>query len=132
MKRKMLQFSAERAEMLDKIVLACGYPTEKKKMFGHEVHFLNGYMFTGANVDGIFVHLGEEAKDAALETESDVGPFKPIEGMTMKDYLLLEEPIVSDPNRLKQWLDRSSRYLLSRPPKVKKKKKKKIQPQTAK
>ncbi len=31
MKRRMLQFSPERAEKLDQVILACGYPTEKKK-----------------------------------------------------------------------------------------------------
>jgi hypothetical protein len=132
MKRKMLQYSPERAEVLDKMVLASGYPTDKMKMFGHEVHFLNGYMFSGANVDGVFVHLGQEAKDEALqnESETDVGAFHPIEGMTMKDYLLLKEPVVSDLDRFKEWLDRSSQYLQSLPPKVKKKKKKAIKRKT--
>jgi len=123
MKRKMLQFSPERSEYLDKIILVCGFPTEKKKMFGHEVHFLNGYMFSGANVDGIFVNIGAEAKKVALETEPGAAPFIPVEGMTMKDYLLLKEPVVSNPDSLKKWLDQGSQYLLSLPPKVKKKKK---------
>jgi TfoX/Sxy family transcriptional regulator of competence genes len=107
---------------LDKIILVCGFPTEKKKMFKHEVHFLNGYMFSGANVNGIFVHTGKEAKETALDTESDVAPFEPLEGTVMKEYLLLQEPIVSNPDSLKKWLDQSSRYLLSLPPKQKKKK----------
>jgi len=119
----MLQFSPERSGYLDKIILACGFPTDKKKMFGHEVHFLNGYMFTGANVDGIFVNIGAEANKVALETEPGATPFIPVEGMTMKDYLLLKEPVVSNPDALKKWLDQGSQYLLSLPPKVKKKKK---------
>lgn len=125
MKRKMLQFSPERAGMLDQIILACGYPTDKKKMFGHEVHFLNTYMFSGANQDGIFVHIGNEARDAALRSNKDVSLFEPLEGTVMKDYLLLLEPIASDPEQLNVWLDKSSQYLLARPPKEKKKKKKK-------
>jgi hypothetical protein len=108
MKRKMLQFSPERSGYLDKIILVCGFPTEKKKMFGHEVHFLNGYMFTGANVDGIFVNIGAEAKKVALETEPGAAPFIPVEGMTMKDYLLLKEPVVSNPDTLKKWLDQEA------------------------
>jgi TfoX/Sxy family transcriptional regulator of competence genes len=125
MKRKMLQFAPELAEKLDHIIAACGYPTEKKKMFGHEVHFLNTYMFSGANEEGIFVHIGSEAKETALKTETGVAPFKPIEGMVMKDYLLLHEPVYSNPDTLKKWLDQSSRYLLSLPPKKKKPKRKK-------
>lgn len=124
MKRKMLQFSPQRAEMLDQVILAAGYPTEKKKMFGHEVHFLNGYMFSGANEDGFFVHIGMEARDAALENETGVDFFRPVEGMTMKEYLLVKEPGCSDADTLKQWLDRASAYLLSLPPKKKKPKKK--------
>lgn len=124
MKRKMLEFSSERAEMLDKVVVAAGYGTEKKKMFGHEVHFLNGYMFSGANVDGIFVHLGQKGRDNALEKEKDVTLFRPMEGMVMKDYLLLEPAASDNPERLKNWLDKSSEYLMARPPKQKKKKKK--------
>ena len=123
MKRKMLQYSPERAEFLDRLILACGIPSEKKKMFGHEVHFLNGYMFSGANVDGIFVHVGQAAKDAALESETGAAPFEPMEGMTMKEYLLLKEPVVSNPKALKKWLDQAGQYLLSLPPKEKKKKK---------
>ncbi len=121
MRRKMLQFSPELAEKLDQIILACGYPTEKKKMFGHEVHFLNTHMFSGANEMGIFVHIGKEAKETALETETGVAPFQPMEGMTMKEYLLLQEPVYSNPDTLKKWLDLSSKYLLSLPPKEKKK-----------
>lgn len=123
MKRKMLQFSAERAAVLDQVILACGYPTEKKKMFGHEVHFLNGYMFSGANVRGVFVHLGQAARDEALEKESGVSLFEPLEGTVMKEYLLLEAEIADDPDQLKKWLDRAAGYLSALPPKQKKKKK---------
>lgn len=123
MKRKMLQFAPELAEELDRLVLACGCPTEKKIMFGHEVHFLNTHMFTGANEQGIFVHIGKEAKETALETEKGVAPFQPMEGMTMKEYLLLEEPVYTNPDALKKYLDQASQYLQTLPPKEKKKKK---------
>jgi TfoX/Sxy family transcriptional regulator of competence genes len=121
-KKKMLRFSAERSAALESKLKAYGYVAEKKKMFGHETFFTNGYMFTGANVDGIFVHVGQEARDRALKEKSGVAPFKPMEGMVMREYLLLEEPVCSDESRLKAWLDTSYAYLNGLPPKARKKK----------
>ena len=96
MKRKMLQFSPELSEYLEEKVKQLSIHATKKKMFGHEVFFLNGYMFSGANVKGIFVHIGQETRDQALEKESSFSLFEPMEGMIMRDYLLLKEPIYSD------------------------------------
>lgn len=126
MKRKMMRFDRELSEMLEQIITTSGYPFAKKKMFGHEVFFLNGYMFSGANELGVFVHLGREAKEKALESETDVAPFSPMEGMVMKDYLLLLENIHQDPQQLKGWLDQSAAYLQNLPPKQKKPGKKRI------
>jgi TfoX/Sxy family transcriptional regulator of competence genes len=120
-KKKMLQFSPERSALLEARIESYGYRAEKQKMFGHETFFTNGYMFTGANVDGIFVHVGEEIRDRALQEENDVAQFSPMEGMVMKDYLLLGEEACRDEPRLKGWLDTSYSYLNSRPPKIKKK-----------
>jgi hypothetical protein len=78
-------------------------------------------MFTGANESGIFVHIGKEARDAALEKETGVSPFEPMEGTVMREYLLLNEPAYSNEEQLKKWLDLSSQHLLSLPPKKKNK-----------
>lgn len=121
MKKKMLKFSPELSEVLEKKLQAYGYDVKKQKMFGHEVFFLNGYMFTGANKSGIFVHIGKDARDAALEKDTGVSPFEPMEGTVMHEYLLLNEPAYSDEEQLKKWLDLSGQYLLSLPPKKKKK-----------
>jgi len=122
-KKKMLQFSPERSELLEDRIRSYGYQAEKKKMFGHETFFTNGYMFAGANVDGIFVHVGEEIRDNALDKAKDVALFSPMEGMVMKEYLLLEEPVCSDEPQLKAWLDTSYAYLNGLPLKTGKKKK---------
>jgi TfoX/Sxy family transcriptional regulator of competence genes len=121
MKRKMLKFSPELSVYLEEKIDKLGIPKTKQKMFGHEVFFLNGYMFTGANVDGIFVHTGKQERDKALEKEPATKPFEPMEGMVMREYLLLTEPIYSDDKKLKKWLNKSSEYLTSLPPKIKKK-----------
>jgi hypothetical protein len=44
-----------------------------------------------------------------------------MEGMAMREYLLHEKKIYSDSVQLEKWLQRSSQYLLSLPPKSKKK-----------
>jgi TfoX/Sxy family transcriptional regulator of competence genes len=121
LKKKMLKFSPELSESLEKKLQAYGIDANKQKMFGHEVFFLNGYMFTGANESGVFVHIGKDARDIALEKETDVSLFEPMEGTVMREYLLLHEPSYSDEEKLKKWLDLSSQYLLSLPPKKKKK-----------
>ena len=123
--RKMTAFDPERATALEKLLRDRGILTETKKMFGHESHFLNGYMYTGANVDGVFVHLGQDGVRTALETEKGVRPFGPMEGMVMKDYLLLDKEIADDAARLTDWLETSRDYLMGLPPKSGKKPKRK-------
>ena len=119
MGRKMVPFSRELFELLSNKVEKYGYRTEIRKMFGHEVHFLNEYMFAGANERGIYVHVGEHAKDEALRRESGAAAFEPLEGTAMKEYLLLGPEVYSDEKRLKAWLDRSHAYLLTLPPREK-------------
>ena len=116
----MLAASAEMSAVLDKAIADSGLPAEKKKMFGHETWFLNGYMFCGANVRGIFVHLGRDAVPGIIEREDDTGPFEPGRGMTMKDYLQLGLTICAKEDVLQEWLKRSAEYLLAKPPKIKK------------
>jgi TfoX/Sxy family transcriptional regulator of competence genes len=120
MKRKMMQYDAAGDQALGQAILQAGHAPDKKKMFGHEVYFLNGYMFAGANTDGCFVHVGEEAVKAAVAGEPGVGPFCPMEGMTMKAYLQLTPAITADAGKLGAWLTRSAEYLMALPPKVKK------------
>lgn len=120
MKSKMMAFSPELFRFLENKIQKYGYDVIKKKMFGHEVFFSNGYMFSGANENGIFVHIGQEKRDEALRLGDGVSAFEPREGMVMKDYLLLQKTEYTQDKRLKKWLDLSSSYLLSLPAKRKK------------
>jgi TfoX/Sxy family transcriptional regulator of competence genes len=120
----MMKFSPELGALLEKQIHADGYPASKRKMFGHETWFLNGYMFAGASAEGIWMHLGEAAVQEALAAEEGVAPFSPGRGMVMKDYLTLTEPGCREAGRLRPWLERSSQYLLSLPAKSSKAKKK--------
>lgn len=121
MKRKMLKYDAKMSEVLGELLLRNGIFPDKKKMFGHEVYFLNTYMFCGANEAGIFVHIGKNQKEEALKTSDNVKLFEPLQGMVMKDYLLIEKSICSDQDQLLYWIIKSSEYLQTLPPKKKKK-----------
>ena len=125
-KKKMMQFDADGDKALGQAILQAGYAPDKKKMFGHEVYFLNGYMYAGANTDGVFVHVGQEAVQTSVDTVDGVGPFCPMEGMTMKAYLQLRAAITEDPDKLGSWLKQSAEFLTGLPPKVKKPRKKRI------
>jgi hypothetical protein len=120
MARKMTTFSAELFELLSNNIKALGLQTRVQKMFGHEVHFLNGYMFAGASTSGINIHVGQSNKDAALGTESGVFSFEPLQGMAMKEYVLVGEEIYSDEKRFRTWLEKGAAYIESLPPKKKK------------
>ena len=125
---KMMAYDPELGEWLEQRLSEWGYPAECKHMFGHQSWFLNGYMFTGANELGIFVHLGEDAVQTALgdsASAGDVASFEPGPGMTMKDYLVVTKQVCSDETTLRRWLAQSSDYLVSLPPKQPKKRKKK-------
>ncbi len=122
MKKKMLTFNPELSEHLGKRIIECGFTPDIKKMFGHEVFFMNGYMFCGANENGVFIHVGERMKEEFLSSEKDVSRFSPIEGMVMKEYIQLAMSISSDAKKIKKWILISGNYLLSLPPKKKKSK----------
>lgn len=114
--------SAEMSELLDAAVapLSC----QKKKMFGYPVYFLNGNMFTGIHQDNIILRLSDSDRTTILAAEGDAAPFEPMPGRPMKEYVVLLEPIRSDPEKLEGWLNRSYTYVSSLPPKEAKSKSK--------
>jgi hypothetical protein len=119
MGKKMIPFSVELFELLSKTINDIGLATQIKKMFGHEVHFLKGYMYAGANSRGINIHVGLSEKENAINNESGIFAFEPLEGMAMKEYILVGEEIYNDEKRLRSWLEKGASYIASLPPKKK-------------
>ena len=119
MTRRMMKHDPDLDQHLGKAILEAGYAPDRKKMFGHAVYFLNGYMYAGATESGIFVHLSVDDVREVL-AEDGLEPFSPMEGMTMKEYVILTKPVHTDPAALQSWLSRSAEHLLALPPKVKK------------
>ena len=95
------------------------YPCEKKKMFGSPVYFINRNMFAGVQADNLFIRLSEPDRAEILRTYDEVSIFEPVEGRKMKEYVVIPDSVMGNPEVLKEWLNRSFRYVSSLPPKEK-------------
>jgi TfoX/Sxy family transcriptional regulator of competence genes len=89
---------------------------ERRKMFGGLSLFLNGNMFAGVHGAKIVLRLSE--KDRA-DAQAEIGalPFEPMPGRTMKEYVVLPEPVWGDPDLFEQRLARSIEFVGALPPK---------------
>jgi TfoX/Sxy family transcriptional regulator of competence genes len=116
---KILKFDEQGMELLEQHLQELNISAEKKKMFGHESFFLNGYMFCGSNELGFFVHLGRDRVPELLESDSNLEPFRPSKKHAMKDYVQLNRKLSEDPKKARYWIRESADYLLSLDPKKK-------------
>lgn len=102
--------------ILDNACISYGYGAVQKKWAGLDVYFLNGYLFCGVYKDKIFVNVGADKLKAALKDEKGVEEFGELEKPGLGHYLLLSGSIYSDTDKLKHWLDTSSRFILAQRP----------------
>ena len=107
-------------EFLD--VYLQGFPSEKRFMFGCPVYFVNNNMFMGAFQDSLFFRLSREDRTELLARYRDIRPFEPIRGRVMKDYIMVPEPVFSDPAWFSTWVERSYEFVSALPPKKAKRK----------
>lgn len=114
--------SQELAEHLDNCVLR--FHPEKRKMFGHPVHFVNNNMFAGIFGDEIFIRLSEADRDRLFTEVDEAQQFEPIEGRPMREYVVIPESIHGNAQMFDEWLDKSFTYVSSLPAKEKKVRKK--------
>jgi len=101
------------------------FNTQKRKMFGSPVYFVNRNMFCGVHQDAIFMRLSKEDREALLEEFDEAQIFEPMEGRKMKEYVAVPEAVYDDPETFNSWLRKSLDYVSLLPPKQKKKEKKK-------
>jgi TfoX/Sxy family transcriptional regulator of competence genes len=100
--------------------LMTGQPEiDLRTMFGYPCAFINGQMFTGLFGDRMFLRLPEEER-ARFQAQEGAGPFEPIPGRTMKEYVLVPPALLSDRGELDRWLAVSATYAANLPAKVKK------------
>ncbi|MHB8460390.1 MAG: TfoX/Sxy family protein [Candidatus Limnocylindrales bacterium] len=78
----------------------------RRKMFGEVAGFVNGNLVTGLHAGRWFVRLTGETKAAALAVPG-AGPFEPMPGRPMGDYVVLPPSIVADDAELSGWLERA-------------------------
>lgn len=98
---------------------------EKRKMFGGLTLFVNGNMFAGVHGRKIVLRLGEIER-AKAQAEACALPFEPMPGRVMKEYVVVPEPVWSNPEALEEWMSRSVEYVGALPPKEAKPKKARI------
>ncbi len=91
-----------------------------RTMFGGLGGFVNGNMFSGALGDRIFLRLADAERQTLLK-EPGGGPFEPMKGHAMAEYATVPEAWARQPEKLREWMQRSLEWVASLPPKVAKK-----------
>ena len=102
-------------------VLPEGPGVERRQMFGYPCAFVNGNMFTGLHQESMIVRLAE-ADRTIMKEQHGAGLFKPFgpdSKMTMREYVTVPEPILTDPKALGALVMKSVQYASSLPPKNK-------------
>ncbi|MCX9083619.1 MAG: TfoX/Sxy family protein [Candidatus Methanoperedens sp.] len=112
--------SEELGKFLDKKISSLD--VQKKKMFGCPVYFANDNMLAGVFENDIFLRFSEQDREKIISENDEVMPFEPMKGRVMKEYLVLPDSLYNDPEKFQELLGSSYEYVLSLPPKQKKKK----------
>jgi TfoX/Sxy family transcriptional regulator of competence genes len=118
---KWEKMSQDTAKVLETLVqpFAC----QKKPMFGYDVYWVNGNMFTGIFQSSIFFRLSPQDRKVFLEKYVDARLFVPVEGRIMKEYVVVPDPVLEDKDAVGEWMSRSFEYTKSLPEKKAKTKK---------
>ena len=99
-----------------------GVQVELKPMFGCPAYFTNGNLFAGVWQSSLMLRLPEDGRAEA--TALGGGPFEPMPGRPMKEYVVLPPSALDDGDALSSWVRRGAEYAASLPPKEKKGRKK--------
>src|SRR4029453_491671 len=79
---------------------------ERRKMFGYNCAFPNGQMFAGIFQRAVMLRLGEPERSAFLALPG-AGPFEPMPGRPMKEYVTVPAAIAADRRALAGWVRKS-------------------------
>jgi TfoX/Sxy family transcriptional regulator of competence genes len=89
----------------------------EQKMFGGIGFMVNGNMVAGASSRGLLLRVGKDQAPGALG-KSGTRPMI-MRGRRMDDYVYVDSPI--DPRSVKSWVQMALAFVLTLPPKKKKK-----------
>jgi TfoX/Sxy family transcriptional regulator of competence genes len=91
---------------------------ELRKMFGCPCAFVGGYMFAGLHQENMIFRLSPEDRAAFLVLPG-TGPFVPMEGRPMREYVAAPPEMMASQDELETWLARALTFTKTLPPKVK-------------
>jgi len=80
--------------------------TERRKMFGYPAIFVNGNMFAGLFRDSMVLKLTEEDSARFLRLPG-AGPFAPMAGRVMKNWVVVPRSQMGSGSELQEWLGRA-------------------------
>jgi TfoX/Sxy family transcriptional regulator of competence genes len=86
-----------------------------RPMFGQLSAFVNGNMFMGIFGEDVLLRLPEE--DRAQLMEAGGGPFEPMPGRPMREYVVLPAAWRDEPERIRGWAARALDHAEELPPK---------------
>ena len=111
--------------LLDETISALEFdrPVDYRPMFGCPAYFTGGNMFAGVWQETVILRL--PAAERAAVTAAGGGPFEPMPGRAMKEYVALPASMVADPAEAAGWVGKAAAYAASLPPKQKKARKQK-------
>ena len=97
---------------------------EVRRMFGSPAGFVGGNMAAGVHQEAFFVRLS--ADDRRTCTDEGWAPFEPMLGRPLREYLVLPDEVVADPDASRAWVERSAEYVRTLPAKQRKQPKPKV------
>ncbi len=100
--------------------LVGGTDCERKTMFGYPVAFMRGNMFCGVFGESLFFRLPEPDREEFLGRGGVIGPFEPVKGRTMREYVAVSGPSESR-SLIEELFVRSLRHAATLPGKEAKK-----------
>jgi hypothetical protein len=87
-----------------------------RKMFGYPAAFVGGHLTTALHEDRWIVRLPPEERSELLAMPG-AGPFEPMPGRPMKEYVVLPADVVADPTAIDAWVDLAIAHVRTLPPK---------------
>ncbi len=91
-----------------------------KPMFGNISAFVNGNMFFGLFGNDMFVRLSEKDQLELLKKKG-ASKLEPMKGRPMKDYIVMPNAWIDEPETIRTWIARSLASSSKLPPKKKEK-----------
>ncbi len=92
---------------------------ERRKMFGWTCVFIDGNMLGGFYNDQMMLRLSDKDREAFLQLP-DTSIFNPKGNRPMEEYVDVSLELIQSSEDLARWFDKSFRYVVALPPKVKK------------